>query len=551
MLATVPMPNSNRVMLENFREPIYSHNGNVEQQLCNSYVHQGLEEGWWFGAGPALWSGPTSSIDHTLSPQLHNDTEDSFVHNVHTDTALPKTSSKSNATWFVPSPARSPTSGWPTSQWQWGLPQLEDDTSHNSTAEWVDSKGKAKCIDLYRCRDSSCIARPTNASANAVWHVHSCKATLSGSSRKGNAVKFVKGRVKVKTVKGHVDQVGALPSPSLNEGNFKLPDKAWRLSGYPGESHVLLPLYTLQDKLNLHLPHPKGVCLSTKVDYKEFLLSNESDLRPVKKYVKLSGEPNITDNTPKGLNCFFANVTSFSNKVKHFIRLNRLRWHVVGLLETHEVSESESFWNQLSYKANINPAQRIESGTHGGEMLASQDHINASDIRPQIWDIIKGTSLVPLSIAAKILTLHKRQYIVGVTYWNAGQELSKANIAILQQIHMLTSLLNLPVIMFGDFNIDISDLRASGILQAHNLTAIELPGGGTIKNGKRKIDYILTSGTLYTGFVRATQVKSVPFGPHFGYIIKFSGLDIVSGTKVHIPKPLPLEQYHINAQSFS
>ena len=43
----------------------------------------------------------------------------------------------------------------------------------------------------------------------------------------------------------------------------------------------------------------------------------------------------------------------------------------------------------------------------------------------------------------------------------------------------------------------------------------------------------------------------MPFGPHFGYIIKFSGLDIVSGTKLHIPKPLPLEQYHINAKSFS
>lgn len=129
--------------------------------------------------------------------------------------------------------------------------------------------------------------------------------------------------------------------------------------------------------------------------------------------------------------------------------------------------------------------------------------------------------------------------IVGVTYWNASQELSKSNIAILQQIHMLTTLLNLPMIMFGDFNIDIADLRASGILQAHNLTAIELPGGGTIKNGTRKIDYMITSGTVYTGIVRATQVKGVPFGLHFGYIVKFSGLDTVSGTKLHILRLSP------------
>lgn len=105
--------------------------------------------------------------------------------------------------------------------------------------------------------------------------------------------------------------------------------------------------------------------------------------------------------------------------------------------------------------------------------------------------------------------------------------------------------------MFGDFNIDIADLRASGILQAHKLTATELPGGGTIKNGSKKVDYMLASGIVYTGLVRATQVRSVPFGPHFGYVITFSGLNIVSGTKLHIPKPLPLEDYHIKAKSLS
>lgn len=73
----------------------------------------------------------------------------------------------------------------------------------------------------------------------------------------------------------------------------------------------------------------------------------------------------------------------------------------------------------------FNPAHRTDSGTHGGEMLATQPHINASDISPQIWDRIKGVSIVPLSISAKIITLHRKQYIIGVTYWNASQEPAK------------------------------------------------------------------------------------------------------------------------------
>ena len=69
---------------------------------------------------------------------------------------------------------------------------------------------------------------------------------------------------------------------------------------------------------------------------------------------------------------------------------------------------------------------------------------------------------------------------------------------------MLKNLMNLPLFIFGDYNIDIHDLRNTGFLQAHNLIAVELPGGGTIKNETRKIDFVVCSGTMYTAIV---QVK--------------------------------------------
>lgn len=119
---------------------------------------------------------------------------------------------------------------------------------------------------------------------------------------------------------------------------------------------------------------------------------------------------------------------------------------------------------------------------------------------------------------------------------------------------MLKNLLHLPVIIFGDFNIDIQDLRNSGFLQAHSLIAIEfneLPGGGAVTNGKRKIEYVLCSGTMYTAMVKVQRITNVPFGPHYGYFIKLNGAAIVSGTRLHIPKPLPLEQYQLKAACLS
>lgn len=139
----------------------------------------------------------------------------------------------------------------------------------------------------------------------------------------------------------------------MDEGGFKLPEKARRSSGYTGVSHVLLPLYSLKETLNLHLPIPRGVCPSNKVDYKEYCINDCNSLRPVEKNIQLLNETAPSRTAIKGLSCFFANVTSFSTKVKHFIRLNRHKWHVVALLGTHGPTRASSFWNQLSYEANI------------------------------------------------------------------------------------------------------------------------------------------------------------------------------------------------------
>ena len=78
-----------------------------------------------------------------------------------------------------------------------------------------------------------------------------------------------------------------------------------------------------------------------------------------------------------------------------------------------------------------------------------------------------------------------------------GEEFSTTNIAIIQQLAMLQNLLNLPLLAFGDYNIDILDMKQSGLLKAHGMYVLELPGGPSVKFGQRKIDYIIYSGGLH------------------------------------------------------
>ena len=98
--------------------------------------------------------------------------------------------------------------------------------------------------------DSCFFARANALSHTGTWHAFTCKATLTGSNWKGNGIKFFNGKVKEKA--GMRTPNNPKPS-SLDEGGFKLPEKARRSSGYAGVYHVLLPRYTLNETLNIHL----------------------------------------------------------------------------------------------------------------------------------------------------------------------------------------------------------------------------------------------------------------------------------------------------------
>jgi len=116
---------------------------------------------------------------------------------------------------------------------------------------------------------------------------------------------------------------------------------------------------------------------------------------------------------------------------------------------------------------------------------------------------------------------------------------------------MLQNILNLPVLFFGDFNIHITDMIDSGLLAAHNLNIIEMPGDPSTKNGKRQITYIVHSGNLNSIIHNIHKVTEVPFGPHFGHTCKIQGNSAVIGTRLHVPRPLPRALFNLEYQNLT
>lgn len=108
---------------------------------------------------------------------------------------------------------------------------------------------------------------------------------------------------------------------------------------------------------------------------------------------------------------------------------------------------------------------------------------------------------------------------------------------------MLQNLLNLPLLAFGDYNIDIIDMKQSGVLKAHDMYVLELPRGPSVKFGQRKIDYMFYSGGLHQLIKNMHRIHKVPYGPHFGYKITFKGNSCMTGLRIQVPRDLPFLQF--------
>jgi len=178
-----------------------------------------------------------------------------------------------------------------------------------------------------------------------------------------------------------------------------------------------------------------------------------------------------TDSTTKKtkacVKLFAGNCSSFSEKMKEYIISKRKTFDMWSIVETQDARGQEPFWNNIGFKTNLNKAQATsEHGSHGGEIVACKTYMNTTLIKQEVWDVIQKVSPTPLRVAAMLVKIDNTQFINATAYLNVGEEFSTSNIAMIQQLAMLQNLLNLPILAFGDYNIDILDMTQSGFLKA-------------------------------------------------------------------------------------
>lgn len=127
----------------------------------------------------------------------------------------------------------------------------------------------------------------------------------------------------------------------------------------------------------------------------------------------------------------------------------------------------------------------------------------------------------------------------------------KSNKELLGHLAMLKHLLNVPLLTFGDYNIPHTLLEESGWLKPHRFNIHLLSGGPSTKFGKDKIDYLLLAGDLGKDILKTTQLKRVPFGPHFGYRVILKGHTTTKGTLIKYPSPLPYDDFNKHLPNYS
>jgi len=212
----------------------------------------------------------------------------------------------------------------------------------------------------------------------------------------------------------------------------------------------------------------------------------------------------------------------------------------------------KTLFRNLGYKCCINAAKTTsEFGSHGGEIVACKQHMNVTYIKQEVWDIIRSISPTDIRVAAMIMTINNNELINAAAYLDVGEEFSSNNIVIIQQVSMLQNILNLPLLAFGDYNIDTYDMEMSGLLKAHNLNLLELPGGPSVKFGSGTIDYIIYSTCPKGIFKCINRAHKIPFGPHFGYKVTIKGDSNIIGTRIRIPYSLPMAKFATHYESLS
>ena len=166
--------------------------------------------------------------------------------------------------------------------------------------------------------------------------------------------------------------------------------------------------------------------------------------------------------------------------------------------ESHKtISFVENICNAQHYHVSCTDPEKTQSDSflskgHGGEFVACRKQIYSDKIPREVFDAIVRHTNAPLRFAARTVRFKHLTIIVASIYLWCGEGLSERNINLIQQLEILVSTLGLPLICYGDFNIESKTLAESGFLDKLHVQVLA-PDSSTIASSDSIIEYVLTS----------------------------------------------------------
>ena len=245
---------------------------------------------------------------------------------------------------------------------------------------------------------------------------------------------------------------------------------------------------------------------------------------------------------------FFSNITSLSPHAKNYFS-NDLDpdVKVLAINEIHKDDEIavKNFFRGIGFKAEYNLPEPTTAQNHGGECVAVRSHFNSKPVNADVLISIETHFNANLRIAATIISLKGADVLLVTIYLWDSENFSPRNIIILQQLHMLATILNLPFVCIGDFNIHCEDFRNSEWPMFLKCDVVH-PGEDTTLSTAmdRPIDFCLVSTKISMLFKCIRVITNVPWGPHYALLLTLFGTPKrIVGTTICVPKALPIDDF--------
>ena len=166
-------------------------------------------------------------------------------------------------------------------------------------------------------------------------------------------------------------------------------------------------------------------------------------------------------------------------------------------------------------------------------------------VESSVLEQIANHSSVPLSFSAAYMNFKGTKIVLVTIYFYTTEKMGLRNNALFFQLQLLRNILGLPLLIYGDFNMDSSVVLESGWVERLNGHLIKLDIDSTLITAtSSNIDYFIVTDGVQHLVKNIQPVLTSPWSPHVSLqLTLYASPMSVTGLVHKMPKSLPMEKF--------